>query len=65
LLISLAFIARGYRRYGRNIVTASVHHGGEEYPPRDMPPLDCSSIVFAANASLVFIASCLFEEENE
>jgi len=42
-----------------------VHHGGEEYPPRDMPPLDCSSIVFAANASPVFIASCLFEEENE
>jgi hypothetical protein len=30
-------------RYGRNIVTASVHHGGEEYQPRDIPPLNCSS----------------------
>jgi len=64
-LLSLAFITRGYRRYGRNIVTASVHHGGEEYPPRDMPLFDCSSIVFATNASPVFIASYLFEEENE
>jgi len=64
-VLSLAFISRGRKRYIRNIVTTSVHHGGEEYQPRDMPPLDCSSTVFAANASPVFIASHLFEEDNE
>jgi len=34
-----------------------VHHGGEEHQPQNVPPLDCSSIVSAANASPVFIAS--------
>jgi hypothetical protein len=47
------------------LVTAGVHHGGERYQPRDVPPLDCSSTVSAANASPVFIASRLFEEDNE
>jgi hypothetical protein len=46
-------------------VTVDVHHGGEEYRPRDMPPLDCSSTVSAANASLIFFSSRLFEEDNE
>jgi len=34
-----------------------MHHGSEEHQPRDVPPLDCSSGVSAANASPVFIAS--------
>jgi hypothetical protein len=47
------------------LVTVGVHHGGEAYQPRDVPPLDCSSIVSTANASPVFIVSRLFEEDNE
>jgi len=53
-VLHLAFIVRGRRRF---LVTAGVHHGGEEHRPRDAPPLDCSSVVSAANVSLVFIAS--------
>ncbi|KAJ6932246.1 hypothetical protein NC651_007844 [Populus alba x Populus x berolinensis] len=38
-------------------VRVGVHHGCEEHQPRDVPPLDCSSAVFTANASPAFIAS--------
>jgi hypothetical protein len=44
-------------RYGRNMVTAGVHYCGEEYQPRDMPPL-----IAAPLSSPIFIAS---EEDNE
>jgi hypothetical protein len=33
----LAFIARGCMRYYRNIVTVSVHHGGEGYQLWNVP----------------------------
>ena len=56
---SSGFVARGRRRF---LVTAGVHHGGEEHQPRDAPTLDCSS-----NASPVslLLAVFTFEEDHE